>query len=62
MSQGVTDGQLANENTFNSGFMSRKDDTDTIGKVDLNNADSLSGSAITNIQKNINFYKKTLLF
>ena len=34
--------------------MSRKDDTDTIGKVDLNNADSLSGSAITNIQKNIN--------
>ena len=33
--------------------MSRKDDTDTIGKVDLNNADSLSGSAITNIQKNI---------
>jgi len=54
VSQGVTNGQLANQNTFNSGFLSRKDDTDTIGKVDLNNADPLSGAAIVNIQKNIN--------
>lgn len=54
MSQGVSNGQLANENTFNSGFMSRKDDTDTVGKVDLKNEDVLSGAQIFNIQKNIN--------
>ena len=50
----VSNGQLANQTTFNSSFMSREIDTDTVGKVDLLNADSLSGASLINTQRIIN--------
>lgn len=50
----VSNGQLANQTTFNSSFMSREIDTDTVGKVDLLNADSLSGASVINSQRVIN--------
>jgi hypothetical protein len=49
-----TNGQLANQTTFNNAFVSRTTDTDTTGKVDLENADSASGSNVTNVQREIN--------
>lgn len=42
----------------NEAFMDRQVDTDTIGKVGLNNADIESGSQITNAQREINKAKK----
>lgn len=50
----VSNNQLANETTFNSSFMSREIDTDTLGKVDLLNTAPESGATLTNIQANIN--------
>lgn len=47
----VTNGQKANQTTFNNAFMSRTVDTSTVGKLALNN----SGSAnIADAQKNLN--------
>lgn len=51
---GVSDGQLANQTTFNNGFMARNTDTSTTGKVDLKNTDALSGAEIDNIQREMN--------
>lgn len=53
---GVSDGQLANETTFNSGFISRNSDSDTVAKLDLLNqtVDPASGADIVNLQKNVN--------
>lgn len=51
---GVSNGQYANETTFNDAFMARNNDTDTVGKVDLKNVASESGAQITNLQRNIN--------
>lgn len=51
----VTNGQTANQTTFNNAFLSRTADTSTIGKITLNNtADVLSGPMITNIQRYVN--------
>jgi hypothetical protein len=50
----VSNGQLANETTFNTGLMSRTDDTSTVGKLDLLNSDALSGGTISNIQRLLN--------
>jgi hypothetical protein len=50
----VSDGNLANQSTFNSSFMSREVDTTTVGKVDLLNAVPASGANVINIQKFIN--------
>jgi len=50
----VQNGQLANENTFNSRLMSRTNDTDTVGRIDLKNALAESGGQIINVQRNIN--------
>ena len=50
----VANGDTANQSTFNSSFMSREGDTSTTGKVDLSNADSASGTAIVNIQREHN--------
>lgn len=50
----VSNGQDADEVTFNTSFISREVDSNTVGKVDLNNTDSASGDQITNIQKTIN--------
>lgn len=54
MTGGVQNNQVANETTFNNAFMKENGDTGTIGKVDLNDADVVSGGAITNLQRNIN--------
>lgn len=51
---GVSDGQFANETTFNDAFMARNGDTDTTGKVGLLNTDVDSGPSVTNPQKYLN--------
>ncbi len=52
----VTNGQTANQDTFNTAFMSRNNPagTGTTAIVDLNNADTLSGTEVTNLQRDIN--------
>lgn len=51
----VSNGQDANQTTFNSAFISRTQDSDTIGKVGLNNtSDVNSGAQIVNTQRLIN--------
>lgn len=50
----VSNGQLANQNTFNSAFMSRTSDDGTLGKKDLQSAAPESGPSIINVQRNIN--------
>jgi hypothetical protein len=50
----VSNGEYANEQTFNDSFMSRDGNTDTVGKVDLVNVQAESGVSILNLQKNIN--------
>lgn len=51
---GVSDGQLANQTNFNNAFMARNGNTDTVGQVDLLNADAPSGASVLNIQRAIN--------
>lgn len=46
----VTNGQKADQTTFNNAFVSRTVDTGTLGKLALNNADAASGTAVTNSQ------------
>ena len=48
---GVSNGQNANQTTFNNGLLGRNSDDDTTGKIDLLNSDS---SSLTDIQSNIN--------
>ena len=48
----VQNGQLANQTTFNSAFLSRKIDTDTLGKISL--LQPASGGLITNAQQALN--------
>lgn len=51
----VSNGQIADENTFNDSFLSRTaTNTDTIAKVDLKNADAASGANVINAQREIN--------
>lgn len=50
----VSNGQAANATNFNNAFVSRTVDSDTVGKVDLANTDSASGSTITNVQRELN--------
>lgn len=50
----VQNGSPVEATYTNSRLMSRTEDTNTIGKIDLNNADSASGDQITNIQAAIN--------
>jgi hypothetical protein len=51
---GVSNGQVANETTFDNSFMARNGDTSTIGKVGLLNADTLSGATTDNAQRELN--------
>lgn len=51
---GVSNGQYANQDSFNDAFMTRNGDTDTIGKVALNNDDGVSGAHIANTQRYVN--------
>jgi len=51
----VTNGQIANQTTFNNAFMSRTANTTTVGVVGLNNvSDPNSGAAVANSQQAIN--------
>ena len=50
----VSNGQQANETTFNEAFVSKTTDSTTVGKIDLNNADAASGTQITNAQRQHN--------
>lgn len=51
---GVSNGQYADETNFNAAFMARNGDTDTVGKVGLNNDDAGSGAHVANVQKFLN--------
>ena len=44
----VSNGQQADQNTFNSSFMSRTTNTSTTGKVDLQNANDASSETDVN--------------
>lgn len=50
----VTNGQYANETSFNDAFMSRNSDTDTSGKVSLLSVVPANGNTIDSVQKYIN--------
>lgn len=50
----VSNGQLANQNTFNTYLMSRTVDTDTQGILGVKKTDGISGSHVLNIQRTIN--------
>lgn len=60
----VTNGQKANQTTFNTAFVSRTVDSSVIGKIALNNTAPESGAIVTNIQREFNslcsFLGKTL--
>ena len=51
---GVSNGQLANENTFDSAYIARNGDSNTVGKLDLQNPNVESGSDVVNLQKEVN--------
>jgi hypothetical protein len=50
----VSNGQLANQTTFNNGLASKIVDNNYTGKQDLSNTDGASGSAVINVQKELN--------
>jgi len=50
----VSDGEKVNAAITNAAFVSRTTDSNTTGKLDLENADVASGSSITNVQKELN--------
>lgn len=51
----VSNGQQGNQNTFNTAFLSRTADSDTVAVLGLNNTtDANSGSQILNVQRSIN--------
>lgn len=50
----VSDGQPVNQTVTNAAFMSRTTDTNTTGKVDLENTDLASGASVLNAQKSLN--------
>lgn len=57
----VTNGQDANQGTFNSAFLSRTADSDTTAKVGLKNTtDANSGAVINNAQRLINEVRDTV--
>lgn len=50
----VSDGQKANDTTFNNAYLSKTADSTGSGKYNLQNSDSASGGNITNIQREFN--------
>ena len=50
----VSNGQIADQNTFNNAYLSKQSDNVATGKTDLSNTDGPSGAAIVNIQKKMN--------
>lgn len=51
---GVSNGDLANESTFDSAYMYANGDTGTVGKVSLQNTDPISGANVVNAQRLLN--------
>lgn len=50
----VANGQVANATTFNDAFVSRTVNSNTTAKISLNDSDVVSGTQITNIQRELN--------
>jgi hypothetical protein len=50
----VNNGENANASTFNNAFISRDTDSNTTGKVDLENVDAASGASVINVQRELN--------
>jgi hypothetical protein len=50
----VTDGQDADQTTFNNAFVSKTVDSTTVGKITLANVDAASGATVTNQQRETN--------
>ena len=51
----VNNGELADDNNFNSSFMSKEIDSATVAKVDLNDPDAgASGPLVSNLQRRVN--------
>lgn len=50
----ISNGEFANETSFNNAFMSRTDDTSTVGKIALLSADAADGPDVNSTQKQIN--------
>lgn len=50
----VANGQVANATTFNDAFISRTVNSNTTAKINLNDADAVSGTQITNVQRELN--------
>lgn len=50
----VSNGQLANQTTFNNAFVSKTVDSTTVGKITLANTDVVSGSTVSNTQRELN--------
>jgi hypothetical protein len=50
----VFNGQVANATTFNNAFLSRLSNSDTVGIVGLLNVNPVSGSSISNVQRELN--------
>jgi hypothetical protein len=51
---GVSNGQYANQTTFNEAFIARNNDSDTVGRLTLKNELPESGGFITSIQREAN--------
>lgn len=55
----VVDGQKVNAEVTNAAYLSRTDNSDTVGRIDLkDDASIVSGPFITNIQRELNFARK----
>ena len=54
MPTGIQDGQRVNQTNSNAAWLAKNGDDSTVGRIDLNNAQAVSGSSITNLQRNIN--------
>lgn len=50
----ITNGQLANQTSFNNAFVSRTVDTSLVGKLGLLNTDAASGATVANSQRELN--------
>ena len=50
----VSDGQIADEDTFNNAFPSRQNDSTLSGEYEFNNGSAVSGPTITNAQAKMN--------
>lgn len=55
----VANGQRADQNTFNSSFVSRETDSNTVGVLALDNTLPASGPVIPNLQKAVNQLTRT---